>query len=425
MVLTARGLGLLLVAIAFYVNGRLFGTVELYLVAYALALLVGVSWLWTGVASRSLHLGVALDPETVISGDRVEARLQLENWSRFPALGCRARLDLSAAGGGVAECAAAVLLPGRAKRGTTRSGALWRGSYELAPGEVVAGDPLGLAERRSLQAGKTTLLVLPRLSRIEDFELLAGRVLGIGLKPGTSVKGAGEFRGIRPHQPGEPLSRVHWKSTAKTGILMLRETEEAPRAENVVLVDGWAQAVVGERPLDTFEKSIVAAGTLADALLERGVPLDLVLHAKDETSVALEGTPAGRHRLRELLAQASPSAPGPLGEVIGRSLTRISRNTSLMVVSPTWDRSLQLPLLRLAERRVPILLVHVSPSSFRDESIGVNERAFLLSLEQAGVNVLVVGRDDDPGEALSALGRAATQQGGFSTAVPAAGWAAG
>src|SRR5690606_13439936 len=146
--------------------------------------------------------------------------------------------------------------------------------------------------------------------------------------------------------------------------------------------------------------------TLADALLERGVPLDLVLHAKDETSVALEGTPAGRHRLRELLAEASPSAPGPLGGAIGRSLTRISRNTSLMVVSPTWDRSLQLPLLRLAERRVPVLLVHVSPSSFREEPTGVNERAFLLSLEQAGVNVLVVGRDDDPGEALSAMGRA-------------------
>jgi len=410
-----------LLAAAFYVNGRLFGTVELYLVAYALTLLVVVSWLWTGVASRSLHLGVALDPETVVSGDRVEARLQVENRSWFPALGCRARLDLSAAGGGVAECAAAVLLPGRAKRGTTRSGALWRGSYELPCGEVAAGDPLGLAERRSPQDGSTTLLVLPRLSRIEDFELLAGRVLGIGLKPGTSVKGAGEFRGIRPHQPGEPLSRVHWKSTAKTGVLMLRETEEAPRAENVVLVDGWAQAVVGERPLDTFEKSIVAAGTLADTLLERGVPLDLVLHGKDETPVTLESTPAGRHHLRELLAQASPTAPGPLGDVISRSLTRISRNTCLMVVSSTWDRSLQLPLLRLAERRVPVLLVHVSPSSFRGEPPGVNERAFLLSLQRSGVNVLFLRRDDDPGEALSALGRAAIPTGGITTSLPVTG----
>lgn len=418
---TARGLGVCALAVAFYVNGRLFGTVELYLVAYALALLVGVSWLWTGLAARSLHLGVALDPETVVSGDRVEVRLQLENRSRLPVLGCRARLDLSVAGGGAAECTAALLLPGGVKRGTTRSGTLWRGSYELPPGETAAGDPFGLAERRSLQGGNTTLLVLPRLSKIEDFELLAGRVLGIGLKPGTTVKGAGEFRGIRPHQPGEPLSRVHWKSTAKTGILMLRETEDAPRAQNVVLVDGWVQALVGERPVDTFEKSIVAAGTLADALLQRGVPLDLVLHGKDEVSVALEGAPAGRHHLRELLAQASPTAPGPLGEVIGRSLTRISRNTSLMVVSPAWDRSLQLPLLRLAERRVPILLVHVSPSSFRGEPAGVNERAFLLTLERAGVVVLVLGRDDDPGEALTAMGRAAVPTGGITASVPVAG----
>ena len=34
---------------------------------------------------------------------------------------------------------------------------------------------------------------------------------------------ASEFRGIRPHEPGEPLNRVDWKSTAKTGSLMLRE----------------------------------------------------------------------------------------------------------------------------------------------------------------------------------------------------------
>ncbi len=50
--LTRRGFGVLALAVAFYAGARLFGTFELYLMAFGFLMLVGGAWLWTLLSAR-------------------------------------------------------------------------------------------------------------------------------------------------------------------------------------------------------------------------------------------------------------------------------------------------------------------------------------------------------------------------------------
>jgi uncharacterized protein (DUF58 family) len=114
---------------------------------------------------------------------------------------------------------------------------------------------------------------------------------------GLRAIGASEFRGIRPHQPGEPLSHIDWKSTAKTGVLMLREMEEPAGADITMLLDGTAGQLVGKAPENNFELAVRAAGSIADFILRHGRGLTLVSHERERRDLRLTADGGGRRAL--------------------------------------------------------------------------------------------------------------------------------
>jgi uncharacterized protein (DUF58 family) len=54
-------------------------------------------------------------------------------------------------------------------------------------------------------------------------------------------------RGVRPYLPGDPMRRVHWPSTARTGELVVKEVEDTAAPRLVVVLDLGAGGAAGER----------------------------------------------------------------------------------------------------------------------------------------------------------------------------------
>ncbi len=86
----------------------------------------------------------------------------------------------------------------------------------------------------------------------------------------TSSVSAGDqdFRGIRNYRPGDSIRSLHWPATARTGEMMVRETDGATVAPVIIVVD-----LTG--PADAVEPTASRAAGLAIAALARGVPVVL------------------------------------------------------------------------------------------------------------------------------------------------------
>ncbi len=107
-----------------------------------------------------------------------------------------------------------------------------RGRYQLGPLTLSASDPFGLAETHLATPGRTELIVHPRVFPLT----LAGSSGSSTGGTGTTPVGAEDYD-IRYYQPGDDLRRVHWRTSARRGSLMVRQPEsEAPR-RLVVLLD--------------------------------------------------------------------------------------------------------------------------------------------------------------------------------------------
>jgi uncharacterized protein (DUF58 family) len=153
----------------------------------------------------------------VFEGDRmsVQLRIKSRHGTRGPAriLGSVAGTDLSAAAGRVPQ-------EGWTERRSL--GPLRRGPVGVRGLAMESGDPLGFFTHRGNGNDSELTLVLPR------FKALADRPQARELEASVAAPRAGsgtEMFGVREYRPGDPLRRIHWRSSARHAELIVREFE--------------------------------------------------------------------------------------------------------------------------------------------------------------------------------------------------------
>jgi uncharacterized protein (DUF58 family) len=373
---TGRGLGVLGLAAGTYLAGRVIGTWELYLIAFAFAAALVISWLLVTLTGRRIRVTRSLTPDRPVAGDEPEYTVTVKNASLLPG----PQLTLRTQTEGLTEDDLEAEIESMGPRGQrvlrTRLGRVSRGVHTLPPTEAIAEDPLGMATATHNVGEPLTVTVYPRIAFLRSCVLHPE----LGLKQdwagqkGLLTPGASEFRGIRPHQPGEPLSHIDWKSTARTGTLMIREMEEPAGADITLLLDGSADQVVGTPPETNFELAVRAAGSVADYALRMGRGLTLILHAIDRRQARLTPDGGGRRALLETLAHAQADATAPLALVLRRLLTdRLSplRSQSLTLVGMTLDAQMARAMVSLREDGVNLNFLYVPGFSFAHGAAGL------------------------------------------------------
>src|SRR5205807_252503 len=110
-----------------------------------------------------------------------------------------------------------------------------RGAFNLDSITVRATDPLGIYSFSKRIHTDSEFLVFPVPEAIPDIVLSGAERYGFRDLPLAAARGSGvDPDGVREYVPGDPLRRMHWKSTARTGRLNVIEFEES-RAVNVII----------------------------------------------------------------------------------------------------------------------------------------------------------------------------------------------
>ncbi|MCQ4045700.1 DUF58 domain-containing protein [Streptantibioticus rubrisoli] len=151
-----------------------------------------------------------------------------------------------------------------------------RGRYPLGPLQLQLVDPFGMCELTRSFATADMLTVVPRTEPLPAVRL-AGEASGYGDSGYRALALAGADDVIpRGYRYGDDLRRVHWRSTAKYGELMVRREEQPHRARCTVLLDTRREAFHGAGPDSPFEWAVTGAASIAVHMLERGYTVRLL-----------------------------------------------------------------------------------------------------------------------------------------------------
>jgi uncharacterized protein (DUF58 family) len=389
--LTDRGRLTLLFGLAVYVVAWIFGSQPLYPVAVGLALAPLLGWAWVRTSAQPMHVRRLLPGRDVLEGEDVRIALEVDRATPVPPPSLVALERLGRLG------EREVLLPSRRGllSGRYELDAVPRGRYAFGPVRLTIEDPFGLY-RTVLELGEPgALLVYPRLVELERVFSEGGAHAHEGRRLLLRRPSGFELHSVREYEQGESLRKVHWRSTARRGQLMVKELEDAPRDEIAVLLDGDASAVVGE----SFDVQVRAAGSILRAHVRRGRRTVLVVNSLLREVQAVHSDAEEWRRALELLAAVEPTARTPVETLVGGEGTPAGRALELIVVTARLTPALADRLVQRWLSRRAVSVVYVDPSSFA----GAPRRAepALLRLQSVGIAVAVLRRGDDLAPVLS------------------------
>jgi uncharacterized protein (DUF58 family) len=203
-----------------------------------------------------------------------------------------------------------------------------RGLHAFPPLALRSAGPFSLFRRRGCLAVSGELLVYPRYHPLKRLRLLENR--GFTDRHTSRAGSSSEVIGTREYRPGDSLRKIHWRSSARTGSLVVKEFADSDHLTLTVLLDLSAQGSVGQGKFSTFETAVRITASLGYYASNHKIPFRLLGHSA-------QGAPPGGALswwgALHYLARVQNTGDKPLADLL-RQLTGLPF-VAVLVSSPT------------------------------------------------------------------------------------------
>jgi uncharacterized protein (DUF58 family) len=227
----------------------------------------------------------------------------------------------------------------------------------MGPVRSVRQDPLDLLRREQAWTEPEQLYVHPRTVRLDDAS--TGFLRDLEGSPTRDLSNDDvSFHALREYVPGDDLRHVHWRSTARTGTLMIRQFEETRRSQFVILLDTRLADYSDDVE---FELGISIAASLSRSAQADGKDVTVFTSSATLTSVTPE-------RLMDAYSAIEPSSSresfGDRARIVGADRPGAS------VVALVTGSATPLEQVRLGAVRVPAIARCFGIRAATSEEIG-------------------------------------------------------
>ena len=158
---------------------------------------------------------------------------------------------------------------------------LMRGYYQSGPLLAETGDVFGLHRRFRVIAEPNFTLVLPKVLPLEGYNLASRRPIGEIRLAHRLFEDPTRIAGVRPYQHGDPLNRIHWRASARTGQWQSRQCESSCVVGATFLLDFHSHNYFGPTAAISAELAIITVASLANAVYLMGQQIGLITNGRD------------------------------------------------------------------------------------------------------------------------------------------------
>ncbi len=339
-----RRLQLFLISAVLLVAAFSTGLPFLFYLVYLAILIVGGSYVLTRLGLSDLEAGYAVSQLHGHVGDRLKVTYTLRNTSPIPKFWLEIHNPTSLPGG----------LPGRA--------------LNLGP----------RAERSWLIRAPLVRRGHFRIEPIPMWRIPAANVEGSHAAPERTLQTTPLATTVRPWAPGDSMNRIHWKSTARQGEILVKEFDLETTADAWIVLDLQRDIQTGRGDESTVEASIRVAASIADKAVAENRSVGMTVNA--HRLALLPADRGGRQHLKimQLLAAVDGDGGTPLEEVLVATVSRLRRGMTAIVVTASLDTRWVRPLSAFRSRGIACVAVTVDADAFerhaRDEDARLSGR---------------------------------------------------
>jgi uncharacterized protein (DUF58 family) len=374
----------------------------LFRLAYVLLAAIPLCYLWARLNLLGLEVSVQRLIDRAQVGQTTDERISVRNTTFIPKIWIEVDDPSNLPG---RRASRVVSLAGKASRSwRTQTTLSRRGVYDVGPLSVSSGDPFGLFRATRRQGEPSSIIVYPPFVDLPHFTV-----------PPANLPGEGRFRkrthyvtpnasGVRDYVTGDSFNRIHWRSTARTGKLMVKNFELDPASDIWIVLDLQRGAQAGSGDESTEEYAVKIAASVARHFLNQNRNVGLMLYSERLEIIDAERGGQQITRILESLAVARAISEVRAGDLLNVEGRRFGRHTTLVVITPSVDEHWVLSLLQLTGRGVKGAAVLIEPSTFGGSG---NALHVVGSLAAADIWTYLVKQGENLSTALAPAGEAA------------------
>lgn len=154
-----------------------------------------------------------------------------------------------------------------------------RGYYQIDRTDILTRGLLLNREYYLTKPCSTYLYVYPKMLPASGIEVPFQKIMGQVLTKQRIYEDPFTFRGIREYESGDPMNKINWKASAKTGDMMVNLQDSTSSAQVILLLDVEDETIWKYEEL--HEAGISLAISLAAQLLAKGISVGLLSNGKD------------------------------------------------------------------------------------------------------------------------------------------------
>jgi len=233
-----------------------------------------------------VHEPLTIDVARSAQPREVERRSAAYVTLTFRARGRRARAftAIETVAGARHTAALPAIAAGHVERLTYELDTSRRGNVTAGPLVLRRTDAFGLVTAERRVTGTANVAVRPK--RYALHMLPSGRLRDLEGPTREVSKGTASFHQLREYVPGDDMRHIHWRTTARTGTMMVKQLVDTTRPEIVVIVDNRRRAAGA----DDFEEVVDIAATVLQAAEDDDFPT-LLLFADGANEPGSDGLP--------------------------------------------------------------------------------------------------------------------------------------
>ncbi|WPD23843.1 MAG: DUF58 domain-containing protein [Candidatus Electrothrix scaldis] len=263
---------------------------------------------------------------------------------------------------------------------------LHRGYLELTGVTVSRPDPFGLFKACHFFPCYERILILPKRYRLPQLDLPGSRRHqpgGVALA--SSVGNSDEFVSLREYRSGDPLRRIHWKSWAKTGKLIVKNYQDEFFVRHGLVLDTFQ-----EQPYSrAFEEAVSLAASFVSTVETQESLLDLMFVGNKAYCFSSGRGVSHTDSMMEVLACVQPCHDRQFSELSSLLTSHASRISGCLCILLAWDEARQKMIKMLRGIGVPLKVIVVT-----EEAEGVNDAGPMQS-DAENFHVLAAGKMEE------------------------------
>lgn len=257
-----------------------------------------------------------------------------------------------------------------------------RGEHHLEQIKIKTGDLFGFITKDFVFKVEHELKVYPRRTKVNMAEQTTGLEQGAISAPSLNYRSAHIASGIREYAPGDKLSWINWKQTARKNKMMTKEFEQEKSTDTIVVLDSSYHK--GKNGL-AFEGAVEVAAGLVETLQKKSTNFRFLSIGEDLFQIPQYYNPDKVKRIREHLMKIQPTKKKGFSSQLKKELISSGSGHVVIIITTHMDASLKQTVMWIKQRtkQVFVFLIHF-------DRVGKREHSLIQGLKYEKVNVYMV-----------------------------------